>query len=354
LEDEFGKEAPLNKSRGKIHDYLGMKLDFSKPREVVTFTMINYIKSVLHDVPKEMHGKAVTPAVVHLFQVNSTNPVYLDEAKADTYLRVVMQLLFLSQCAHPDIHPAVSFLNSRLLQLDEDDYKKFTRVVRYLDTTVHMPLVLAADNSGQIRWWIDSSFMVHKDMKSHTGGTMSMGKGSIYSTSMKQKLVARSSMEAKVIAVHDVMPQLMWTGHFLLEQGFCVKESLLYQGNTSSILIEKNGQSSCSKWTGHMNIRYVFVKDQVDLKRVRIEHCPTADMIADYFTKPLQGAPFQKLRDLIMKIDPSSEYHSTNSAHRSVLRNIPTKENSSDVTKLDTSPPLSYKEALLGSQPQKE
>ena len=61
-----------------------------------------------------------------------------------------MQLLFLSQRARPDIRPAVSFLNSRLLQLDEDDYKKLTRVMRYLDTTVDMPLVLAADDSGQI------------------------------------------------------------------------------------------------------------------------------------------------------------------------------------------------------------
>jgi hypothetical protein len=121
--------------------------------------------------------------------------------------------------------------------------------------------------------------------------------------------------------------------------------------------IEKNGRSSCSKRTRHMNIRYFFVKDQVDSKRVRIEHCPTADMIADYFTKPLQGAPFRKLRDLIMNIDPSSAYHSNNSAHRSVLRNIsiiPPSENSSDVMKFDTSPPQSYKEALLGSQPQKE
>jgi hypothetical protein len=356
LEDEFGKEAPLNKSRGKIHDYLGMRLDFSKPGEV-TVTMIDYIKSVLHDVPKEMRGRAVTPAATHLFQVNSVNPVYLGEEKAETYVRVVMQLLFLSQRARPDIRPAVSFLNSRLLQPDEDDYKKLTRVVRYLDTTVDMPLVLAADDSGQIRWWIDSSFAVHEDMKSHTGGTMSMGKGSIYSTSAKQKLVTRSSTEAEIVAVHDVMPQLMWTGHFLLEQGFCVKESLLYQDNTSSILIEKNGRSSCSKRTRHMNIRYFFVKDQVDAKRVRIEHCPTADMIADYFTKPLQGAPFRKLRDLIMNIDPSSPYHSNNSAHRSVLRNvsnIPPSEHSSDVTKLDTSPPRSYKEALLGSQPQKE
>jgi hypothetical protein len=171
---------------------------------------------------------------------------------------------------------------------------------------------------------------------------------------MKQKLVTRSLMEAKVIAVHDVMPQLMWTGHFLLEQGFCVKESLLYQDNTSSILIEKNGRSSCSKRMCHMNIRYFFVKDQVDSKWVHIEHCPTADMIADYFTKPLQGAPFQKLRDLIMNIDPSSEYHSNNSARRSVLSITPqSQENSSDITIPDTSPPQSYKEALLGSQPQR-
>jgi hypothetical protein len=31
MENEFGKETPLNKSRGKVHDYLGMTLDFSKP-----------------------------------------------------------------------------------------------------------------------------------------------------------------------------------------------------------------------------------------------------------------------------------------------------------------------------------
>jgi hypothetical protein len=121
------------------------------------------------------------------------------------------------------------------------------RVVKYLDTTVDMPLVLAADDSGQICWWIDASFMVHEDMKGHTGSTMSMGKGSIYSTLAKQKLVTRSSMEAEIVGVHDVLLQLVWTGHFLMEQGFHVKETTLYQDNTSSILIEKNGRSSCSK-----------------------------------------------------------------------------------------------------------
>jgi hypothetical protein len=105
-------------------------------------------------------------------------------------------------------------------------------------------------------------------MKSHTDATMSMGKGSIYSTLAKQKLVTRSSTEAEIVAVHDAMPQLMWTGYFLIEQGFHVKETVLYQDNTSSILMEKNGRSSCSKRNRHMNIRYFFIKDQVDSKRV--------------------------------------------------------------------------------------
>jgi hypothetical protein len=265
-----------------------------------------------------------------------------------------MQLLFLSQRARPDIRPAVSFLNTRLVKPDEDDYKKLVRVVKYLDTTVDMPLVLAADDTGKIRWWIDASFAVHEDMKSHTGGTMSMGKGSIYSTSAKQKLVTRSSTEAEIVAVHDVMPQLMWTGYFLMEQGFHVKETVLYQDNTSSILIEKNGRSSCSKRNRHMNIRYFFIKDQVDSKRVRIEHCPTAEMVADYFTKPLQGGPFRKLRDFIMNIDPSSKYHSNNSVHRSVLSTVSPADDSSDVTDPDTSPPRTYKEALLNSGPSVE
>jgi hypothetical protein len=277
--------------------------------------------------------------------------VYLREDKAATYVRIVMQLLFLSQQARPDIRPVVSFLNTQLVKPDEDDYKKLAHVVKYLDTTVDMPLVLAADDSGQIHWWIDSSFTVHDDMKGHTGGTMSMGKASIYSTSAKQKLVTCSSMEAEIVGVHDVMPQLMWTGHFLMEQGFHVKETILYQDNTSSILIEKNGCSSCSKHNRHMNIWYFFVKEQVDSKRVRIEHCPTTEMVADYFTKPLQGRPFRKLWDYIMNIDLSSKYHSSNSVHRSVLSSGSPVAGSSDITNPDTSPPRTYKEALMSSGP---
>jgi hypothetical protein len=104
-----------------------------------------------------------------------------------------------------------------------------------------------------------------------------------------------------------------------------------------------------------MNIRYFFIKDQVNSKRVRIEHCPTADMLADFFTKPLQGPQFRKLRDQIMNIAPStSAYHSRHSGHRSVLKiKSPSSPSSDDVSIIATST-RSYKEVLLGSNTTKK
>ena len=68
-----------------------------------------------------------------------------------------------------------------------------------------------------------------------------MGKGSILNVSTKQKLVTRSSTEAKLVAVNDIMPQLLWARYFLEEQGYGVETSQLYQDNLSAILLEKNG-----------------------------------------------------------------------------------------------------------------
>jgi hypothetical protein len=152
----------------------------------------------------------------------------------------------------------MSFLCRKLTKPNEDDYKKLAWVLNYLDSTVDTPLVLAVDNTGKICWWVDELYAVHADMKSHTGGTLSLGNGSMYSTSSKQKLLTRSSTEAEVVGVHDVMPQLIWTTHFLDGQGLHIDESILYQDNTSSILLEKNGGSSSPKRTRHMNIQYFY------------------------------------------------------------------------------------------------
>ncbi len=77
-------------------------------------------------------------------------------------------------------------------------------------------------------------------------------------------------------------------------------ENLLLQDNKSSILLERNGKASSGKRTRHINIRYFFITDRVNMKEVSIEWCPTKDMVADFMTKPLQGSHFRRFRDIIM------------------------------------------------------
>jgi hypothetical protein len=64
--------------------------------------------------------------------------------------------------------------------------------------------------------------------------------------------------------------------------------------------LEKNGAASSSKRTKHLNIRFFFITDRIRNKELSVEYCPTGEMIADYFTKPLQGKLFHKFRKLIM------------------------------------------------------
>jgi hypothetical protein len=317
LEKEFGKEAPLTKTRGKIHEYLGMTIDFTESRKV-RFSMIDYIKNMLDALPEDMNGEAPTPAPLHLFDVN-IDAEKLDDTTSEMFHHNTAKLLFLCKRARPDVQTAVAFLCTRVKAPDVDDYKKLRRVMCYLRATWTMPLTLEADETNIIKWWVDAAYAVHPDMRSHTGGAMSMGKGVIYGTSTRQKLTTKSSTEAELVGTSDVMGQVIWTRYFLEAQGYTVSDSIVYQDNQSAILLEKHGRASSGKRTRHINIRYFFVSDRIANKELSVEYCPTLQMLADYFTKPLQGSQFQILRNRIMNYNPD---HHVGQDYRSVLRKV--------------------------------
>ena len=152
-----------------------------------------------------MNGEAATPAANHLFEI-SPEPELLHKNKADMFHHNVAKLLFLCKQARPDIQTALVFLCTRVKSPDADDYKKLTHVMRYIQGTIDMPLILEADDTHVVKWWVDASFAIHHDMKSHTGGAMMMGKGAIYATSTRQKLNTKSSTEGELVGVNDVMP----------------------------------------------------------------------------------------------------------------------------------------------------
>ena len=57
----------------------------------------------------------------------------------------------------------------------------------------------------------------------------------------------RSSAEAELVAVDDVIAKILWIKKCIKWQGFEVKLNVLYQDNTSTIKFEMNGKTSCGE-----------------------------------------------------------------------------------------------------------
>jgi hypothetical protein len=282
-----GKRAPLTINRGKKHGYLGMILDYSEAG-YVKINMCANLQKILEEMPEDMDGTANSPAADHLFQIVD-GIEDLDEPTKEFFHSTVAKLLFLCKRGQPDIQTAIAVLCTRVQQPTRHDYNKLSRVIKYLRKTKDLVLRLSADNLNIIKWWIDASYGIHHDMRSHTGGVMSTGTGAAYSTSKKQKLNTKSSTEAELIGIDDVLPQALWTKYFLEAQGYGT-DTLLHQDNQSTIKLSENGKASSGKGTWHINIRYFFITDRIARKEVVIQYCPTKEMVAGCFTKLLQGA----------------------------------------------------------------
>ena len=78
IQKEYGKTETVTFTCGKVHNYLGMKIDFSAP-DKVEITMNDSIFDILDDAPDDMIGEAVTPAGAHLFQFNEEDHISLDD-----------------------------------------------------------------------------------------------------------------------------------------------------------------------------------------------------------------------------------------------------------------------------------
>jgi hypothetical protein len=144
---------------------------------------------------------------------------YLMKAKERNSMKNVQMHIALCKHARPDIQPTIAVLCARVKGPNEAGWAKLVRLMKYLNGMRELKLTLSADNPHCIKWYLNASFAVHPDYKSHTGATMSYGdgNGAVQSISRKQKLNTRSSTESELVGVDDVPVMILWT-KLLLEE----------------------------------------------------------------------------------------------------------------------------------------
>jgi hypothetical protein len=304
LMKEYGKMDQLTINRGKKHEYLGMNIDFSVKGEV-RITMYDYVEKLIRQLPSDMIGTKKTTAAEYLFRTDASG-VLLSAADKETFHNLTAKTLWLSQRGRPDLQLATGFLCTRVREPNEHDWKKLGHEMKYLQATKHLPLILRSDGKGTAIW-IDGAHAVHHDMKGHVGMYVSEGEGALMSASTKCKLNTTSSTETEIVSVGEKMSKCVWFRNFRIEQGGNSTEDVLHQDNQSAMLLENNGIYSAGKGSKHIHIRYYFITDRIKRKEFKVMYCPTGEMIADFFTKPLQGAQFYKFRDAILGIKAEDE-----------------------------------------------
>ena len=294
--DELGH---VKVHRGKRHDYLGMILDYSLAGKLQV-DMKDYIDKMIEEYPYPIKP-ANSPWNDNLFKINEESSP-LDKRDSEIFHSTVMKGMFLVKRGRPDAETAFSFLSTRVNYSTEQDKKKLEKCMGYLLHSRDDILTLEADDKQNLYWYIDASFAVHPDMKSHTGAIFTLGKGSIVSSSTKQKVNSRSTTEAELIAVDDKVSKIIWSKKFLEHQGFKVNLNIIYQDNTSTIKLMNNGKLSSGKRTRHFDIRLFYINDLIGRGECIVKYCPTEEMIADYMSKPLVGKAYQINRQRILNL----------------------------------------------------
>ena len=241
IEKHFGK---LVITRGKTFNFLGMKIKITKDK-TIEMSMKDQIEEAFEMFGEKLEGSVSSPATKKL---NTVDPkaTQLNNKKSDIFHSVVAKLLFIVKRARPDCETAISFLTRRVSKSDEDDWEKLRRVLLWCKNTINDIRVIGATSLTDVFTWIDAAYAVHSDMRSHTGGIMFMGVGTVHGKSGVQKLSTRSSTEAELVGVSEYLLYNIWIMNFMDIQGLKIKNNILYQDNQSVIRMEQNRRYSCT------------------------------------------------------------------------------------------------------------
>ena len=112
--------------------------------------------------------------------------------------------------------------------------------------------------------------------------------------SKMQSCVALSTVKAEYIALSGAAQEAVWLKQLNQDLTGISEPVVIYEDNQSAIAIAKNPQFHGR--VKHINLKYHFIREQVNNNNIELKYCQTSEMIADMLTKGLGRIKFEKLR----------------------------------------------------------
>ena len=150
LEEFFGK---FSITRGKCHDYLGMKIKIREDSKV-EIGMIESIQQILDDFSEPLSGHVTSPATSELY-AQEEDAELLTGAKHDEFHSFTQKLLHVCKRARTDIEPAVAYFTTRVKKSMITDWWKLIQTLKWLKCTIADVRVMGIDDGGSFHTYVD-------------------------------------------------------------------------------------------------------------------------------------------------------------------------------------------------------
>jgi hypothetical protein len=210
------------------------------------------------------------------------------------YRSMIGSLLYLT-ATRPDIQFSVC-LCARFQAYPRSSHQQAVmQIFRYLRHTPYFGLRYSASSSLAPHGFLDASFVgCWLDRKSTSGTCQFLGSYLVPWSSRKQSSVAQSTTEAEYVAAASCCSQLLWITYTMSDFGEEYAHVPLQCDSNSGISVAKNPMLHSK--TKHIEVRYHFLRDNVEKGKITLIHVPTHNQLADIFTKPLDQATFTRLQ----------------------------------------------------------
>ncbi|GJX87579.1 hypothetical protein Tco_0339593 [Tanacetum coccineum] len=179
------------------------------------------------------------------------------------------------------------------------------RIFRYIKGTSHLGLWYPKGTGLETIVYADSDYAGdYVDRKSTSDVCTFMGCCLTSWFSKKQTALAISTTEAECVSAGKACQQALWMKQALVDYDIKLDDIPVLCDNKGAIDLSKN--HVLHSRTKHIEIRYHFLRDNVQKGNITIEKVASKDNIADILTKPLKREPFNLLRLGLGLMEPNA------------------------------------------------
>ncbi len=295
LETKFGKMKFKNDLEFK---YRG--LEIKQDIEGIYVNQLDCINDVVDfylDDKDKMGSKKSAPSTGTLMTRPNID-LFTPATKPDIFRTALAKANYIATQTRPDIKLVTSMLATNTSNPSQEDERRLKHLVKYLFGSKEQGLFFGRNNKIILSAEADASWLSNPNLTGQTGGVIKVGDSVIHCISKRQRLIARSSTEAEIIAAETVATEIQWLRNLMSELGFDQKVTILYQDNQATITLLENGLPTTK--TKHMQWREMRLNELIRSETIQLKYRNSSELSADLLTKPHTGERFKMLLDIMI------------------------------------------------------